>query len=66
MVEALKRAAIAGEALGVFAVDVFAINERARAFYLKYGFVPLLDNTMHLYLHIKTAIKVARALGRGS
>jgi len=35
-------------------VDVRAIDEEARAFYEKYGFVPLKDNPLHLYLPMKT------------
>jgi ribosomal protein S18 acetylase RimI-like enzyme len=62
LVEALRKAAIAGEALAVFAVDVIAINDSAKSFYLKYGFVPLMDNAQHLYLHIKTAIQIAKGI----
>ena len=38
----------------VYAVDVVALNERARSFYLKYGFMPLLDNQLHLFMPIET------------
>lgn len=40
--------------LGAFAVDVVAIDEAARGFYQKYGFIPLLDATLHLFLPMKT------------
>jgi ribosomal protein S18 acetylase RimI-like enzyme len=62
LIEAFMKAALAGEAMAVFAIDVIAINDKAKAFYLKYGFVPLLDNSQHLYLHINTAIKIAKAM----
>jgi hypothetical protein len=34
----------------VRAVEVHAIDDDARGFYLKYGFVPLRDDPIHLYL----------------
>jgi hypothetical protein len=40
--------------LGIHAVEVDAIDEPARAFYLKYGFVSLQDNPLHLYLPVAT------------
>jgi GNAT superfamily N-acetyltransferase len=40
--------------LGVFAIDVWAMHDEARPFYLKYGFIPLEDAPLHLYLPIKT------------
>jgi ribosomal protein S18 acetylase RimI-like enzyme len=42
------------EATGVFAVDVRAIDEESRSFYLKYGFIPLPDTPLHLFLPMKT------------
>jgi hypothetical protein len=33
---------------------VDAIDQSARAFYERYGFVPLLDNALHLYLPVAT------------
>jgi len=63
LVEALVRSARAGEHVGVFAVDVLALNERARTFYLKYGFVALADNPLHPYMSIKTAKAVALLAG---
>jgi hypothetical protein len=40
--------------VGAFAVDVWAMDDDARAFYEKYGFVPLEDNPSHLDLPMKT------------
>lgn len=51
---ALRNALAVSETLGAFAVDVRAIDDEARSFYEKYGFVPLEDNPFHLYLPLKT------------
>jgi len=40
--------------VGVHAVDVWAKDDQARSFYLKYGFRELLDDHMHLVLPITT------------
>jgi len=55
LIEALRRAGHASLNVGVYAVDVIASNDSARSFYLKYGFKPLLDNQLHLFLPIETA-----------
>jgi hypothetical protein len=34
-------------------VEVVAIDDKAREFYLKYGFSPLMDDPQHLYLSMK-------------
>ena len=54
LIDALKRVALASEQLGIYAVEVRALNDSARRFYLKYGFTPLLDDELHLYLSMKT------------
>jgi GNAT superfamily N-acetyltransferase len=54
LLDALFRAARIAEQIAVFAVEVDALNERARGFYLRYGFEPLLDDRMHLYLSIRS------------
>ena len=41
--------------LGIHAIVVDAIDESAKAFYVKYGFSPLLDHDWHLFLPIATA-----------
>jgi GNAT superfamily N-acetyltransferase len=53
LIHALKRAVDVSEQLGVHAVAVDALNDSARAFYLKYGFSELLDDPLHLFLSIK-------------
>lgn len=50
LVDALSRVQhVAGE-LGVRAVEADAIDEAARQFYLKFGFVSLADDPRHLFL----------------
>jgi GNAT superfamily N-acetyltransferase len=56
----LQKALQVAEDLGVFAVDVWAMEEQALPFYLKYGFIPLQDAPLHLYLPIKTVEKMFR------
>jgi GNAT superfamily N-acetyltransferase len=58
LVDALKRATLASEELGIYAVEVRALNDSARRFYLKYGFTPLLDDELHLSLSMKTIRKL--------
>jgi GNAT superfamily N-acetyltransferase len=51
---ALHRSLDLSEQLGLFAVEVLAIDSDAKEFYIKYGFVPLADNDLHLFLPIRT------------
>jgi len=59
LIEALRKATIASKSIGVFAVDLIALNENAKRFYLKYGFVETLDDPMHLFLPIETVRQLA-------
>jgi GNAT superfamily N-acetyltransferase len=52
--DALHRSLELSEQIGLFAIEVLAIDEEAMNFYVKYGFVPLADNEQHLFLPIKT------------
>lgn len=54
LLDALQRALDLSEGLGIHAVEVHAIDEAAATFYVKYGFEPLLDDPLHLYLPIAT------------
>ena len=54
LVDALDRTADLAESLGIFAIELFAISEKAKRFYQKYGFVALKDDEKHLYLPLKT------------
>lgn len=50
LLDALRRAEHVATQLGVRAVEVNAIDETARRFYLKYGFRQLDDDSCHLFL----------------
>ena len=41
--------------IGICAVTVDALHDRARAFYTHHGFEPLRDDPLHLYLLTATA-----------
>jgi GNAT superfamily N-acetyltransferase len=58
LLDALRRAYAIAQSVGVHAVEVVAIDDAARTFYLKYGFTSLLDDANHLYLPIKTIGKL--------
>lgn len=50
---ALERSVGIAEQLGIYAVEVYAINDRARTFYLNFGLTELKDDSHHLYITIK-------------
>jgi GNAT superfamily N-acetyltransferase len=50
LADALKRSLGLADRLGIYAVEVDAIDTAAKSFYERFGFVPLLDNAFHLYL----------------
>jgi GNAT superfamily N-acetyltransferase len=52
LIDALHRGVSLADKLGIYEVEVDAIDHQAKAFYEKYGFVALLDNEFHLYLPI--------------
>ena len=54
LMDAFERCLKAAEDLAIHAVEVDAIDYPAKAFYEKYGFVPLLDDPLHLYLTLAT------------
>ena len=56
--DALGKAHDASKGIAAFAVEVIAIDERARDFYARYGFKPLSHDELHLYLPMKTLFKV--------
>lgn len=55
---ALLRVQALSEEIGVFAVQVKALNTTVAAFYSKYGFQPLSDDPLHLYLTLKSIRKL--------
>ena len=58
LLDALQRSLDLSGNLGTHAVEVHALDDSAAAFYVKYGFSPLLDNPKHLYLPLATIEKV--------
>jgi GNAT superfamily N-acetyltransferase len=58
LIDALRRALQVSTEVGIRAVEVDAIDERARSFYLKYEFVPLLDDPNHLFLPMRVIRKL--------
>ncbi len=58
LLDALQRSLDLSDNLGAHAVEVYALDDPAVAFYVKYGFAPLLDNPKHLYLPMATIEKV--------
>jgi len=50
---AFKRSVDLAEHLGIYAVEVYALNEEARQFYLRFGLTELKDDKLHLYITIK-------------
>ena len=54
---------VAGE-LGIFAVEVIALDADARRFYQKYGFAELADDDLHLYLPIKMIERLGLGMSR--
>lgn len=58
LLDALRRAVHIADEIGFRAVEVDAIDDDARNFYLKYGFVPLLDDPHHLLLPMSVIRKL--------
>jgi GNAT superfamily N-acetyltransferase len=50
LVDALRRSLQISEQIGIRAVEVDALDDAARSFYLKFGFRSLLDDPRHLFL----------------
>lgn len=58
LAHALERSVELAEQLGIYAVEVYALNESAQTFYLNFGFTQLKDDKFHLYITIKTIKKI--------
>lgn len=54
LINALERIVLIAAQTGVYAVELYALTDGAKRFYLKYGFVELKDDEKHLYLPIET------------
>lgn len=55
LADAVKRTVAVGDSVAIYAVIVDAENERARAFYETFGFVPMPSNPMRLFLSLGRA-----------
>lgn len=53
LVDALRRSVVASRAVGSVAVIVDAKDEEVAAFYLKYGFIPLSEHPLRLFLPMR-------------
>ncbi|WP_216595696.1 GNAT family N-acetyltransferase [Myxosarcina sp. GI1] len=53
LVNALWRIVRASSEIGIYAVRVDAIDERAKQFYLKHEFIPFQDSPLSLFLPLK-------------
>jgi ribosomal protein S18 acetylase RimI-like enzyme len=55
---ALKRAARVSEEIGIFLVEIEAVNEPAKKMYLDIGFSEMLDSPMKLFMNLKKVRKL--------
>ena len=55
MLDALARVVHISQEMGIHAVEVVALHERARAFYERLGFLSLQNDPLHLFLPLSTA-----------
>ncbi len=58
LLDALRRVEYLATKLGIQAVEVDAINDHAKQFYIRYGFIPLKDDHCHLLLPLKVVKKL--------
>lgn len=58
LLDALAQSEKIAELAGCFAVEVVALDNAAAGFYLKYGFTPLADDPLHLYITLKAIRKL--------
>ena len=54
LLDAIHRIVRAGDTIGVYAVVVDVLHDRASAFYERYGFVPFPSQPLRLYLPLRT------------
>ncbi len=58
--DALRRAARVAEEIGIFLVEIQAVNEKARRLYERRGFTSMQDEPMKMFMNLK---KVRKLLG---
>lgn len=54
LLDAFERALMLSKAIGAAAIEVVAKDAGVAAFYAKYGFAPLLDGDLHMYISMRT------------
>lgn len=54
LLDAVHRVIRAGDTIGVYAVVVDALHDRASAFYQRYGFIPFPSTPLRLFLPLRT------------
>jgi GNAT superfamily N-acetyltransferase len=64
LADAIKRVLRASKTLAVHAIIVDAKNDRAKAFYERYGFVAFMDAPNRLYLPLDSVLKTRPRVGR--
>ncbi len=58
LIDALRRVCDLADQLGIHAITVRALNAEAKRFYQHYGFLPLADEALHLFLPMRTIRKM--------
>lgn len=56
--DAFRRSIKLADQLGIYAIEVKALNEKAKKFYLKFGFIELEVDKFHLYLPMRVVKKL--------
>jgi predicted GNAT family N-acyltransferase len=56
LTDALERVLGVADVIGVFAVNVHALDDEARGFYAKHGFAALVDQERHLFMTVATIL----------
>jgi predicted GNAT family N-acyltransferase len=65
LIDAFKRAARTAEHVGTFALFVEALDPEAKGFYSRYGFIPLKDQELRLFLPMGSVRATLEAAGVG-
>ena len=58
IINAIKRVIAISENVGVIGLFVDAKNEDSKKYYLKFGFIPLQDHSLKLFLPLKTLLAI--------
>ncbi len=56
--DALKRSARVAEDIGIFLVEIQAVNEKAKSIYEERGFTPINDEPLKLFMNLKKVRKL--------